>query len=138
MHRFGATQNDMRDIDNDDIFLLRLKILLIMAYAYLEGYPSGKFRETAISENANEIERDLMNWGGRIINSKTYNEAGNVSLDPLFYKRLKLLTVMMKGIADGHPMSQYREKALLMNADYISESIQFNRISVDIHLLKVT
>lgn len=137
MHRYGADPEDMRGTDSDDIFLLRLRLLLVMSYAYLEGYPLGKYREKALVENAHQVANGVVDWGGRIINFRTFHEIGNVSLDHLFYQRVKLLSVMIKGIAEGNPMGPFRDRALRINADYICEAIQFNRKNVDINLLKV-
>ena len=38
-----------------DIFLSRLKLLIIMAKAYLKNYPIGRYRKSAIINNARHI-----------------------------------------------------------------------------------
>lgn len=136
MHRFGAEPADMREMNSDDIFLMRLRLLIVMAYAYLEGYPIGLYRKSSLIENAHHVANGVVDWG-RIVNFRSFHEVGEVSLDHLFYQRVKLLSVMIKGIAEGNPMGHFRDRALRINADYISEAIKFNRKNVDIEFLKV-
>jgi len=128
----------MRDTELQDIFCVRLKLLVVMAYAYLEGYPVGEFRKIALIENAIQVAKGAVDWGGRINNFRTYHESnGEIILDHLFFQRVKLLSVMIKGVAEGNPMGHYRDKALRDNADYICEAISFNRNKLDIEFLKV-
>ena len=55
MKKFGPTSEDMRAKCVNDIFLSRLKLLIIMAKAYLKNYPIGKYRKTAIIENVHHV-----------------------------------------------------------------------------------
>jgi hypothetical protein len=57
MIKFGPKLDDMREMSSDDIFLSRLKLLIIMVKAYLIGYPLGKYRKQAIIENAHYVSR---------------------------------------------------------------------------------
>ena len=52
MLRLGANPLNMKEMDLDDIFTSRLQLLIIMAKAYLNGYPLGKYRAQAVIENA--------------------------------------------------------------------------------------
>ena len=138
MHRFGAEQSEMREMELHELFILRLKLLIVMAYAYLEGYPIGEYRKNALIENANHVAKGVVDWGGRIENFRTYHESnGEVSLDHLFFQRVKLLAVMIKGIAEDNPMGHYRKKSMRDNADYICEAINFNSRNMNIEFLKV-
>lgn len=138
MVRLGAKESEMREMELQDIFFLRLKLLIVMAYAYLEGYPMGEFRKTSLIENALQVAKGVVDWGGRINNFRTYHESnGEIMLDHLFFQRVKLLTVMIRGVADGNPMGHYRDRALKENADYICEAISFNSNKVNMDFLKV-
>jgi len=146
MLRFGAGSSDMRKILNDDIFLLRLKLLIIMCKAYLNNYPMGKYRKKTIIENArsvfdllSQISSEYAERYGHIFNLQTYAESKgekNLYFD-VFQQRVHLLTVMAKALAEGHPMGCFREKALKDNISAICETITFNSDAGDIKFLKV-
>jgi hypothetical protein len=53
-------------MDLDDIFNARLRLLIIMAKAYLEGCSLGKQRCRAMLENARHIESESIDLGGLI------------------------------------------------------------------------
>lgn len=55
----GHGENVPGLMDDEDIFLSRLKLLIIAAKAYLKGYPFGEYRKTAVSRNADEIIKHL-------------------------------------------------------------------------------
>ena len=146
MLRFGAGFSDMRKILKDDIFLLRLKLLVIMCKAYLNNYPMGKYRKKAIIENARsvfnllpKISSEYAERHGHIFNFQTYAESKgekNLYFD-VFQQRVYLLAVMAKALAEGNPMGDFRVKALEDNVDSICEIITFNSNVGDIKLLKV-
>jgi len=146
MLRFGADSSDMRKILKDDIFLLRLKLLVIMCKAYLNNYPIGEYRKEAIIENAQsifdllpQISGEYAERYGHIFNFQTYAESKeekNLYFD-VFQQRVHLLTVMAKALAEGSPMGYFRTKALKDNIDSICEIITFNSNVGDIKFLKV-
>ena len=63
MIRLGAKPPDMREMFIDDIFLGRLKLLIIMTKAYLHGYPLGRYRCSAITSNAQIIKNEAIGLG---------------------------------------------------------------------------
>jgi hypothetical protein len=146
MLRFGAGSSDMRKILKDDIFLLRLKLLIIMCKAYLKNYPMGKYRKKAIIENARSvfellppISSEYAERYGDIFNFQTYTESKgekNLYFD-VFQQRVHLLAVMAKALAEGSPMGHFKKKALKDNMDSICEIIAFNSNLGDIKFLKV-
>ncbi len=146
MLRFGAGSSDMRKILKDDIFLLRLKLLIIMCKAYLNNYPMGKYRKKAIIENARsvfnllpQISSEYAERYGHIFNFQTYTESKgdkNLYFD-VFQQRVHLLTVMAKALAEASPMGYFRAKAFKDNIDSICEIIAFNSDVGDIKFLKV-
>ena len=55
MIRLGPASEEMRPMTQNDVFLSRLKLLIIMAKAYLKNFPIGKYRKLAIIENAHSV-----------------------------------------------------------------------------------
>ena len=55
MIKLGSASVRMRAMSDDDIFSSRLKLLIIMAKAYLKDCPLGNYRKKAIIENANHV-----------------------------------------------------------------------------------
>lgn len=144
MLRFGAGFSDMRKILKDDIFLLRLKLLVIMSKAYLKNYPMGKYRKKAIIENARSVFNLLPKISSEYAerhshNFQTYAESKGEKkfYFDVFQQRVHLLTVMAKALAEGNPMGYFRAKALKDNIDSICEIITFNSNVGDIKFLKV-
>ena len=63
MLRLGPPPSETREMDLDDIFFSRLKLMIIMAKAFLEDYPLGEHRCRAMLENAEHIETDAVQMG---------------------------------------------------------------------------
>jgi hypothetical protein len=128
MLRIGASPADTRDFENEDIFISRLKLLIIMSSAYLNDYPLGDFRKKAILRNANLVAREIVDWQGQVNNFRSdYELKGDLDFDHVFFQRVKLLAVMAKAFAEDHPMGYHRLKALEDNLNHICEVITFNR-----------
>ena len=127
MLRLGSAPRDTREMDLDDIFSARLKLLIIMAKAYLEGCPLGKQRCQAMLENARHVESESIDLGGLLAGYAYDNPVSeSMKLDHVFYQRVKLLAVMVKAIAKGFPMGEHRKSALQENLDMICESLTFD------------
>jgi hypothetical protein len=128
MLRLGAAAADMRNTNSDDVFIARLKLLIIMSSAYLKHYPLGDYRKDAIIRNANGVARELDDWQEQDPLFRKENELdGCQAFDHIFFQRVKLLAVMAKALAEGHPMGHHRLTAMEDNLNYICETIRFNR-----------
>ena len=128
MLRLGASAADMRELNTDDVFISRLKLLVIMTSAYLKQYPLGDFRKKTIIQNANQVTREIVDWQGQVQNFRSGHERkGDASFDHIFFQRVKLLAVMAKALAEDHPMGFHRLKAMEDNLSDICETIRFNR-----------
>ena len=128
MLRFGASAPDMRELNHEDVFITRLKLLIIMSSTYLKKYPLGDYRKKAVIRNACLIAKEIINWQGRITNFRTACELnGDEDFDHIFFQRVKLLTVMAKAFAEEYPMGYHRLKAMDDNLNFICEAITFNR-----------
>lgn len=137
MLRLGSPPPHTREMDLDDLFLSRLKLLVIMGNSFLEGSPLGERRRKAMLENARHIESESIDLGGLTIGSLEVNPTcGDMDLDHVFFQRVKLLAVMIKAIGKGFPMGDHRKRAMKENIDIISETITINT-KLDMTFLKV-
>lgn len=127
MLRLGPAPPHTREMDLDDIFLSRLKLLIIMGKSFLDGFPLGEHRRKAMRENAKHIESECIDMGGLEAGPPTIEpQSGSMELDHVFFQRVKLLAVMIKAVAKGFPMGEHRKDAMRENIEIISEAITFN------------
>lgn len=138
MLRLGSSHAHNREMDLDDIFLSRLKLLIVMGKAYLKGYPLGEHRRQAMLENARHIETESIDLGGLAdppyLNAST--STGIMQFDHVFFQRAKLLAVMIKAVAKGFPMGEHRKTAMQENLDILSQMMKFNSLA-EMEFLKV-
>jgi hypothetical protein len=137
MLRLGPPPSETREMDIDDIFFSRLKLMIIMAKAYLAGYPLGEYRSRAMLENARHIEADAADMDAGLQDDYGDDTSDNEPLDHIFYQRVRLLAVMVKAVAKGFPMGDHRKTAMQENLDMISQALMFPEKAEDISFLKV-
>ncbi|MEJ2170914.1 MAG: hypothetical protein P8X90_35945 [Desulfobacterales bacterium] len=110
MIKFGPPPEEMRAISIDDIFLSRLKLIIIMAKAYLKGYPIGKYRKFAIIKNAHHVFYHSLQSISQINFSENFQSESqstttseiDIEEERKFHQRVQLLAVMVKAAAiDG-------------------------------------
>ncbi len=126
MLRFGSPAPEAREMDIDDIFNARLRLLIIMTKAYLDGCPVGDFRRQAMLENARHVESECVDIGG--LSSGFTPEGGpqeTSEVDPVFYQRAKLLAVMIKAVAKGFPMGEHRRAAMRENLEILCRDLGY-------------
>jgi len=136
MMELGPTSEEMRKMTLDDIFLSRLKLLIIMAKAYLRNFPIGKYRKLAIIENAHSVFYHSL----QLINSEIQPGIPSeveIEEEKEFHRRVQLLAVMAKELAEGRLTADIRKKALRDNLDRICEMLIFNFSVTDVEFLKV-
>jgi hypothetical protein len=127
MLRLGTPPLDSREMNLDDIFVSRLKLLLLMGKAFIDGLPLGEHRRQAMLENAQHIETESIDIGGLTAPLPfQHASSGSMNFDHVFYQRVKLLAVMVKAIAKGYPMGKHRKTAMLDNMDIICRALAFN------------
>ena len=141
MLRLGPPPSETREMDLDDIFFSRLKLMIIMAKAYLAGFPLGEHRSRAMLENAQHLEIDAVHMGsGEISDHETADSSDNHHDEPydhIFFQRVKLLAVMVKAVAKGFPMGEHRKTAMQENIGMICQTLMFHGKAEDIAFLKV-
>ena len=75
-----------------DVFFSRLRLLIIMARAFLKNYPVGEHRLRAVIRNAETVARDCVDWNGYHDNFRSSPESRQLlENDHIFYQRVKLL-----------------------------------------------
>ena len=127
MLRLGASSAQTREMDLDDIYFARVRLLVIMAKAFLDGCLLGDHRCQAILENARHVEADSIELGNVTFASLHQKPAGSgESYDHVFFQRVKLLAVMMKAVAKGFPLGENRREAMLENLDEICQTLAYD------------
>jgi hypothetical protein len=145
MIKLGPMPDEMKEMSSDDIFLSRLKLLIIMVKASLIGYPLGKYRKRAIIENANYVFYRAIRIHAKSQRSKKHLFddqtkmicTGKTSGWHHFYQRVQVLAVMAKALAEGCPTGEYRIKAINENLDKICETFLIDFKLNDMSFLKV-
>jgi len=145
MIKFGSMPVDMREMSSDDIFLSRLKLLIIMVKAYLIGYPLGKHRKRAIIENVHYVFCHAMQMNAESQQSENHilddqtnvTCTGETSEWHHFHQRVQLLAVIAKALAEGHPTGKYRIRAINENLNKICETLLIDFQLNDMNFLKV-
>lgn len=138
MIRLGSPSTDTREMDLDDIFFLRLKLMTIMVKTYLDGCPLGECRRKAMLENASHVEKEAEALGRHIEKFHTGNfETGRTEYDQVFYQRVKLLALMAKAAAKGFPLGLHRRKAIQENLEAVCQTLMFNNHAETLAFLKV-
>ncbi len=138
MIRLGSPPSESREMDLDDIFFARLKLMIIMAKAYLNGYPMGEYRRKAMLENARHVEAESIDIGGLVdrLPNQPHSDRNSV-YDHLFYQRVKLLAVMVKAAAKGFPIGEHRKLAMEENIDIVCQTLMFSSRAEDMAFIKV-
>lgn len=138
MLRLGTDQPDTRSMHNNDIFLARLKLLIISAKSYLGNYPLGKFRKEAIIKNAKAILTILAQDISFEASLRRINETlDGMDIDYLLNERVKLLAFMAQAFAEDFPIGYHRRRVIENNVDYICDVMKLNDIAMDADFLKV-
>ena len=136
MKIFGPTPEDMRAKCVNDIFLSRLKLLIIMAKAYLKNYSIGKYRKIAIIENAHHVFYHSLQLANSETQSGITSEV-KTEEEQDFHKRVQLLAVMAKAIAEDRLTENFKKKAVQDNLNRLCEILLFSVHDKDMKFLKV-
>ena len=138
MDRIGSHPSRMRKPEENDIFISRLELLIVMAKAYLKDYQIDSHRAVAVRNNAARLAEAPSGWKSyRAHLSNAAMETNGIQLDHILFQRIRLLLVMAVSIAEGNPMGPSRKRALKNNIDYIAESLDFSTRPETIPVLSV-
>lgn len=138
--RYGTDTHKMRPMVEDDILILRLSLLIIMAKAFLKSYPVGEFRRKAITENARFVfyEAFVRTRSHNITSSgKTQPQTGQRHArhkDNLLLLRAQLLAVMVNSFAQKKSKGSFRKKAMAENialiCEYLADGFQLRNTRI--------
>ena len=137
MLRFGAAPDKACEMDLDHIFICRLKLLIVMTRAYLEGYPFGAVRKNALVGNARYIAAESIDLEQLIPIRSEQAAKDGMDFDHVFYQRVKLLASMAKTIGKNYPIGEHRKTALIDNLDMICNALDFTSGVKKVEFLKV-
>jgi hypothetical protein len=144
MMKLEPTAGEMRAMSIDHNFLSRLKLLIIMAKAYLKNYPIGNYRKSAIIENAHHVFYHSLQLVSETEFFKHHDEsdsqsniASEVEEERVFHQRVQLLAVMLKAVAENRLTGNFRKKALQDNLDNICDTLNLNFHIKNLDVLKV-
>ena len=145
MKKFGPTSEEMREMSVDDSFLSRLKLLIIMAKAYLKNYPIGKYRKSAVIENAHHVfyhSLQLVSETFFFENHESESQSGitseiEIEEERVFRQRVQLLAVMVKALVENRLTGHIRKKAFQDNLDRTCDTLTFSFHIKDVDFLKV-
>ncbi len=145
MIKFEQMSGEMKEMLADDIFSSRLKLLIIMAKAYLIGCPIGKYRKQAIIENAHnvfyrsiQLVNEFVSWENYRLDAQVdVISKGGASTVHFFHQRVQLLSVMVKAMVEDYLIGKYRKRSLKENLDKICETLIFDFQMKDVNFLKV-
>jgi hypothetical protein len=145
MIKLGPASVEMRAMSEDDVFSSRLKLLIIMAKAYLRNCPLGNYRKKAIIENANHVFYHSLHLVSEssILKDNGFEPPADIvsrektSEEHLFHQRVQLLAVMAKALAEDRLRGHFRKKALTDNLNKICETLIFKFQIRDVNFLKV-
>jgi len=145
MIKFGSPSGEMRATSVGDIFLSRLKLLIIMAKAYLKNYPIEKYRKSAIIENAHHVfyhSLRLVSETDSFENHASKSQSGitseiEIEKEHVFHQRVQLLAVMAKALAENRLTGHIRKKALQDNLDRICNTLILKFHIKDVVFFKV-
>lgn len=121
MFYYGAKSIQIREMNLDDIFLLRLKLLLRMTKDYLDGCTFSPLRRQAMYKNAGHIETESVALG-RLNKFPEIDLSGQSSIfiDDYFYRSANELATLIKLIAKGDSLDDRQKSALRENFEAIS------------------
>jgi len=116
-----------------------------MARAYLKDCPIGKYRKSAIIENAHHVFYHSLKLVSETAFFKKHDlktksgitSGGETEEEYVFLQRVQLLSVMAKALAEDRLTGNFRKKALQDNLDKICETLIFNFQIKDVDFLMV-
>jgi hypothetical protein len=128
MIRFGAASENMRPFDREDLFFIRLRLLVVMARSLQQNNPLGHYRKRAVEENAQFIFYEALQRSTQF-NNQSQNTPSPQSQSKahqshfIWLQRVQLLAVMVRSMVQGNPMGDFRNQALTENIQQVSERL---------------
>lgn len=138
MLRLGENPCTSADFCVQDLSILRLKLLILMACAFLDGCPFGHHRRQTVIRNADRVARDFADGLFFSDSGPTdHDPLHHLAMDHIFHQRVRLMAVMAKSFAQGNPVGYHRRATMKNNIDYLCEALGFMPEKQTTALLKV-
>ncbi|HSQ86739.1 MAG TPA: hypothetical protein VLM43_18665 [Desulfobacterales bacterium] len=145
MIKLGPATKEMRAMLVNDIFLSRLKLLIIMAKACLKNYPMGRYRKSSIIDNAHYVFYHSLHLISQTSFSENHESercseiASEMDIEDEreLHQRVQLLAVMVKAVAENRLTDNFRKKAFQENLDRICDILTLSFHIKDLEFLKV-
>ena len=93
MIALGVHTENAGKMEQKQLTMMRLRLLLIMTLAYLDGCPVGIYRKKAVINNIKRLKKDLDAFGLREGLGLSFD---NDSDEDIFMQRIHLLLMMSK------------------------------------------
>jgi hypothetical protein len=117
----------MHEMFIDDIFLARLKLLIIMTKAYLHDYPLGRYRCNAITSNAQIIKDEAVDLGALDEPGASHFTTETISdSKKFFYESIKTLAETALEFAAGREINMSKREKLNLVLMGLCENIPFD------------
>jgi predicted transcriptional regulator len=145
MMKLGRMAEETKAMSVHDIFLSRLKLLIIMAKAYLKNYPIGRYRKSAIIDNAHHVFYYSLQFISETNFFKNHESESqpdiisemDIEEERVFHQRVQLLAVMAIAAAENRLTENFKKKALQENLDRICDTLIFKFHIKNLDFLKV-
>ncbi len=128
MDRFGSFRPSGNTMSDDDIFVARLQLLIIMSKAFLNNFTIGEYQKKAIVENARALFYCSLFMDHKENATKTdSSKRGNreIQEESLFHNKIRLISAAAMVFAEGRLLGDRKKQELRNNIDYISKKITF-------------
>jgi hypothetical protein len=138
MLALGATPEQMGTMHIDHIFKARLRLLMIMLKAYLQGYPIGRYRVEGIIRNAQIVGDevvDLWHQSRRVHNRSSAME--EFQIDHEVYEHIKTLALFAEKMESDKKPDKAAMEFLRLHLDDLNQSLLPNRNLSEMRFLKV-
>jgi hypothetical protein len=126
-------------MSDDDIFVARLQLLIIMSKAFLKGFTMGEYQKKAIVENAQTLFYSSLFMEHRENGAKAdLPKTDNLEAvgGGLFLNKVRLLSVAALAFAQERFPGEHKKKELRETIDFISKNITFESQISNIAFLK--
>jgi len=126
MIRLLSDRQDIKQDTDYNTFFTKLKLLIIMSKAFLNGYPLEEQRLKEIIRTAEAVANDCVDWAGRETNFRSIADTKKpIQLDYIFFERARLLATIAKSFAQGNPVGEHRRMTLHRNIDELCRMLQY-------------
>lgn len=124
MLRLGSDPMHAREMDLNDIFLARTRLLIVMAENYLDGHPLGEHRRRTMEKNADHIKLECQ----EMIRTPEWRQHVNgTECGATFHSTLMRLATMIEIVSKASRLGKFREKVMQEDLAAIKPPVEKNQ-----------